>query len=101
MATYRLMRWQEIPTMVEARGEGKVHKVQLSGRFQELIDQVAMRQGLAGSDAYLDRWHRSAPQELAGSAFDVATAVAAEIEARFEQVRAEALAAPGKERTKP
>ena len=96
MATYQLMRWQEIPTMVEARGEGKVHQVQLSGRFQELIDHVAMRQGLAGSDAYLDRWNRSAPQERAGSALDVARAVAAEIEGRFEQVRADALAAAGK-----
>ena len=54
MATYQLMCWQEIPTAVEAREEGGVHKVQLSLRFQELVDLMAMKQGLSGSDAYMD-----------------------------------------------
>ncbi|MFS8085339.1 MAG: virulence factor [Acidobacteriota bacterium] len=87
MATYQLMCWKEIPSVVEAKAEGAVHKEQLSKRFQELIDLVAMRQGLAGSDAYLEQWNKSARQERAGSAIDVARAVAAEIEARFDQVR--------------
>ncbi len=92
MATYRLICWREIPSVVEARADGKVHKVQLSRRFLELIDLVAMKQGLTQSDAYLDQWNKTAPQERAGAAADVAKAVAAEIEARFDQVRADALA---------
>lgn len=92
MASYQLMCWQNIPSLVEARADGKVHKQQLSMRFQELIDLVAMKQGLAGSDAYLDQWHRTAREERVGSAVDVAKAVAAEIEARFDQLRADALA---------
>lgn len=92
MATYQLICWQEIPSVVEARADGKVHKEQLSGRFLALIDLVAMKQGLTESDAYLDQWKKTASRERAGAAMDVAKAVAAEIEARFDQVRADALA---------
>ena len=93
MATYQLMCWQEIPTAVEAREEGGVHKVQLSLRFQELVDLMAMKQGLSGSDAFMDHWRKSARQERSGSAAEVAIAVAAEIEADFDRIRMEALAA--------
>lgn len=93
MATYQLMCWQDIPTAVESREAGKVHKVQLSQRFQELVDLMAMKQGLTGSDAYLDHWSKGARQERDGSAEDIAKAVAAEIEARYDRIREDALAA--------
>ncbi len=57
MAEYRITSWREIPTMVTARDEtGATAKVALPDRFQEAVDEAAMRQGLAGSDEYLEAW---------------------------------------------
>jgi len=92
VANYQLMCWQEIPSAVEARDAGGVHKVALGRRFQELIDLAAMKRGMAGSDAYLDQWGKSPRQEREGSAVEVATSVAAEWEARFDTLREEVLA---------
>ena len=98
MASYRLMRWQDIPLVVEASAAGKVHKEQLSARFQELIDLVAMKQGLAGTDDYLEHWNRTAPQEREGSPQEIAKALAAEIEARFDEIQANAWEASRRKR---
>lgn len=51
--------WREIPSMVAARSGGEVAKVQLPQRFQEAIDEAAMRLGESGSEAYLAGWIRS------------------------------------------
>jgi hypothetical protein len=91
MARFTVLSWQEIPSVVEARdGEGS-HKIQLSDRFQELIDRAAMRRKLAGTDAYLGHWSKGRPKTREGSAREVAEAVAAELEARYEHIRAEAI----------
>lgn len=92
MAKYQVLCWQDIPSVVEARESGEVHKEQLSLRFQELIDLVAMKRELAGTDAYLDEWNKSDAVERAGTAKDVAKAVAQELEAKFDSIRADALA---------
>jgi hypothetical protein len=83
MATYEIIGWRDIPTMVEARDESGTVTRQLSERFQMLVDSAAMQLGLEGSEAYLEGWRRSEPQERAGSAADVADAIAREIEERF------------------
>lgn len=83
MASYRVVRWREIPVLVEARdGDGAVQRP-LSGRFQALIDAVAMRTGASESDAYLEGWEQTAAADRPGSAAAVAEAVAAELEAAF------------------
>ena len=87
MASVQVLFWQEIPSVVEAREGRDVHKVQLSQRFQELIDRVAMRQGLAGSDAYLEQWVKGPAEKREGDPRAVAQAVASEIEARYEAIR--------------
>lgn len=92
MAKYQILYWQDIPSVVEARDGGKVHKEQLSARFQELIDRVAMKKKLAGTDAYLDEWNKGEIRERAGGAREVSHAIAEELEARFDSIRAEALA---------
>lgn len=92
MARFTILSWQEIPSLVEARdGEG-AHKVQLSPRFQELIDKAAMRRKLAGTDAYLEHWKKGRARMRDGSAKEVATAVAEELEDRYDAIQAEALA---------
>ncbi len=91
MAKYSILYWQDIPSLVEAKDENGVHKLQLDRKFQELIDAVAMRKGLAGTDAYLEQWRRGRRVAREGSAEEVATAVKAELEAEFRTIRAAAL----------
>ena len=91
MARVQILRWQEIPSMVEARDDADTKKIQLSDRFQALIDEAAMRRELAGTDAYLEEWNKSPAEEREGSAVDVVKEVAEQIEAQFVEIRDEAL----------
>ena len=90
MATYRVIAWKGIPASVEAHDGADSVTVELSERFQMLIDSVAMQRGLHGSDEYLDSWTRGEPQDRPGTAREVADAVAADLEARFAEVAARA-----------
>ncbi|MGI9303816.1 MAG: virulence factor [Gammaproteobacteria bacterium] len=92
MAKYQILYWQDIPSLVEARDGDSVHKEQLSSRFQELIDLVAMKKKLAGTDAYLEQWNKGKRIDRDGSARDVAAAIAGELEADFDKIREESLA---------
>ncbi len=91
MAKYSILYWQDIPSVVEARDENGVHKLELEPKFQALIDLVAMRKELAGTDAYLEEWRRGKRLAREGTAEDVANAVKAELEADFQAIRAAAL----------
>ena len=92
MAKVTILYWQEIPSVVEARDRSVRHKIELSQRFQELIDLVAMKKKLAGTDEYLIQWNKGAPEEQDGDPETVARAVAEDIEGRYDTIRAEELA---------
>ena len=92
MAKVTILYWQDIPSVVEARDSGGKHKIELSQRFQELIDLVAMRKKMAGTDEYLMQWTKGRPSEHEGGAEDAARTVAEEIEGRYEAIRSEELA---------
>jgi hypothetical protein len=86
MATYQIMYWHDIPIQVRARDAGGRVSAQLPQRFQEAIDQAAMAAGLIGSDDYTAAFHWGETQERAGSAEEVAAAVAAEIDAQHHRI---------------
>jgi hypothetical protein len=90
MATYRVIAWKGIPASVEAQDTADSATVELSERFQMLIDSVAMQRGLHGSDEYLDSWTRGDPLSRPGGAREVADAVAADLESRFAEFAARA-----------
>jgi hypothetical protein len=91
VADYRITYWQDIPSQVEAfEGAERVRRP-LSPRFQELIDAAAMQQGLAGTDAYLEGWRLGPVLAREGAPRDVADAVVGELEARFREIRTDAL----------
>ena len=92
MATYQIVYWQDIPSQVDARDGAKSHKEVLSPRFQELIDLVAMKKQLTDSDDYINGWSKGDKTERSGTAAEVATSVAKELEAQFDEIRANALA---------
>lgn len=89
MATYQVVTWRGIPAAVEARDAGEAVTRQLSERFQVLIDSAAMQLGLERTEAYLDQWSRSVPEERPGAAAEVADAVVAELESRFTEFMAQ------------
>jgi hypothetical protein len=91
MAKYSILYWQEIPSLVEATDGTSTSKQQLSSRFQELIDLIAMKRGLAGTDAYLEGFNRGAPVEREGTARAVAQTVKDELEAQYDAIKATAL----------
>jgi alkanesulfonate monooxygenase SsuD/methylene tetrahydromethanopterin reductase-like flavin-dependent oxidoreductase (luciferase family) len=86
VARYRVLRWKDIPSLVEAEGAGATVRVPLSARFQDLIDAIAMRDGATESDAYLEGWAQDPDAERAGSPEEVAAAVAAELEEGFQDL---------------
>lgn len=88
MAEFQVTYWRDIPSMVMARdGAGATSKVSLPNRFQEAIDEAAMRAGADGADAYLADWRRADWESRDGEPGDVAAAVAAELDAAFTDER--------------
>ena len=91
MATYQVVYWQEIPSLIDARDDNGAHKEQLSQQFQALIDHAAMIRKLAGTDAYLDQWSKGKVETRPGTAKDVAKQVAAEFESRYAEIKDQAI----------
>ena len=85
MANYKIVYWQDIPSFVQATEGSEKVKLELSERSQVLIDAVAMRLGLVGSDEYVDQWHHGDEENRPGSAREVAQGVVAELEGRFSE----------------
>jgi hypothetical protein len=80
VAEFQITYWRELPSMVVAREGADQVKVALHERFQEAIDEAAMRLGDVGSDAYLNGWDRSPWTAGEGSPADLAAATAARLE---------------------
>lgn len=85
MAEFQITQWRDIPSMVVARAGDEVVKVQLAPRFQEAIDEAAMRLGDTDADAYLMGWNKTPWAERPGTPADVATEVAREIDERLDE----------------
>jgi FAD/FMN-containing dehydrogenase len=69
--------------MVAARHGDEVVKAQLAQRFQEAIDEAAMRLGDTGSDDYLAGWERSPWTPAEGAPSDVLDRVVSELDAEW------------------
>ena len=63
MATVRITYWRDIPMLVTARDGGGEVSVPLGPAFQDLVDRIAMQDGLGGEDAYLAEWHVGPPED--------------------------------------
>lgn len=86
MARYRIIQWRDLPSLVEAEDGGPPVRVPLSQRFHDLIDAIAMREGVTESDAYLEGWAPGPESERPGDAEAVARQVADELEAGFQDL---------------
>lgn len=97
MARVRITYWREIPVLVTARDGAGEATVPLSARFQELVDGVAMQEGLSDAEAYLAEWRVGPEEERPGPAASAAAAIAAELEVRFGEIRLRSLRSAGPE----
>ncbi len=73
--------------MVAARAGDQTVKTQLAARFQEAIDEAAMRLGDTGADDYLAGWERSLWTAADGSPADVLDRVTSELDAEWPDER--------------
>ena len=81
MARYQILYWKHIPAQIKVSEEGKRSISRpMPDRFQVEIDRVAMQEGLAGSDAYLEQWKWTPKLERPGTAEEVAAALIRELE---------------------
>ena len=87
MAKVTILYWEEIPSVVEARQGRSVHKEMLSERFQELIDMIAMKKKLAGTDEYLTQWNKGQPYEVEGAVEEAAKQVKEDLESKYKEIQ--------------
>ena len=81
MAFYQVLYWKDIPAQVRVLVEGRrPQSRQMPERFQQEIDARAMREGLVGTDEYLQHWHWSEKSERDLSPDDLLDAVVRELE---------------------
>jgi hypothetical protein len=91
MSEYQIMRWREIPSMVVARSGETTIKIMLASRFQEAIDEAAMRLGEIDADAYTAGWNRDPWVEIEGTPDVVAARIVEELERNLSEEKLSAL----------
>ncbi|MBM3676804.1 MAG: hypothetical protein FJW96_02830 [Actinobacteria bacterium] len=83
----RVLRWRGIPAQVKVVPDGaRAVSRQLDERWQREIDRVAMREGLVGTDAYLEGWTWAEEEAREGDPAEIAADVVAELEATWGAV---------------
>jgi hypothetical protein len=83
MAQYQVLYWRHIPLGVKATDLNGIVRENLPPRFQEAIDRSAQQDGRSSTSAYTSMFRWSRPQEMDGTAEDVAKRVAAELAAMW------------------
>jgi len=81
MVNYQILYWKHVPSQVKVFEEGKrpVSR-QMPEPFQAEINRIAMAEGLAGTDDYLNQWQWTPKMEREGSAEGVADALVRELQ---------------------
>jgi hypothetical protein len=95
MASLSIVYWRDIPAQVMVREGRQSAKRQLAERFQDAIDEAAMRSGAHGTDAYLEAWRKSDPEPCGDDLEAVAEAAQARLEAEYDDARLGRLVAAG------
>jgi hypothetical protein len=81
MVKYQILFWKHLPAQVKVFEEGKRPiSRKMPDRFQQEIDRIAMQEGLAGTDDYLNQWQWTPKMEREGAAEEVADALIRELE---------------------
>ena len=84
MTKLSILYWQDIPTVVEGKDREGVQKIELSKRFAELVDMIAMRKDL-------QNWKKKRLPNSDKSAKQAVNDLAEEFEKCFEEIKTKAL----------
>jgi hypothetical protein len=84
---YQIVYWRDIPAQVKVRQGSRRVSRQLSLRFQEAIDEAAMRGQATDTDDYLAEWRSSEWQTSEEDAEALADALVAQLEAEYTPER--------------
>jgi FAD/FMN-containing dehydrogenase len=84
---YQVTFWRDLPSLVVARDGDDVTKSQLAARFQESIDEAAMRLGETSGEDYLAGWTRGEWTLAPGGTAEVCDRVVAEFEEQWSAER--------------
>jgi hypothetical protein len=84
---YQVTSWRDLPSLVVAREGETVTKAPLAPRFQEAVDDAAMRLGETSSDDYLAGWTRGEWVAADGTPHEVCDRVVAELEEQWSADR--------------
>jgi hypothetical protein len=90
-ASYQIVYWRDIPAQVRVRSGRERVSRQLSERFQEAIDEAAMRDRMTATDDYLEEWRSTEWQAGEGEVDTLAERLAAQLESTYPQDRLDAL----------
>jgi hypothetical protein len=95
MAQRIIVFWRDIPTQVIIRQGRTSEKRELPERFIQAVDRAAMRSGARDTDTYLAEWRRGEPEPCGEDLAAEADAAVAELEARYDAARLDALVRNG------
>ncbi len=84
---YQIVYWRDIPAQIKVRQDGRRVNRQLTVRFQEAIDEAAMRGQATDTDDYLAEWRSSEWQTSEEDAEALADALVAQLEAEYTPER--------------
>ena len=84
MSRYQVLYWKDIPAQVRVFTGKRAVSRQLPKRFQLEIDRVAMAEGLAGTEAYLDQWRWGDKAERDGEGEELLDEIVSELVAAFD-----------------
>lgn len=86
-AQYQIVYWRDIPAQIKVRQGSKRFGRQLTARFQEAIDEAAMRDQVTDTDDYLAEWRSSEWQTSEQDAELLADALVAQLEKEYTPER--------------
>ena len=95
MARLSIVYWRDIPAQVLVKEGRRAAKRQLDERFQQAIDDAAMRSKSHATDSYLEAWRRSDPEPCGDDLEAEADAASARMEATYDETRLERLVKAG------
>ncbi|MGY9011972.1 MAG: virulence factor [Rhodobacterales bacterium] len=87
MPDVTIVYWRDIPAQVIVGKGRRGAKKQLSERFEQAIDRVAMRTGAAGTDAYLAEWRKVDPYQVDGDQEEIVQSESDRLEAEYDRER--------------
>jgi hypothetical protein len=85
MPDFQVLYWRDIPAQVRVFNGRRPLSKQLPARFQVLIDRVAMDEGLAGTDDYLDQWQWTEKQSRHGDPAELVETLVEELVAAYDE----------------